>query len=313
MSREILRIGTRGSLLALTQSGAVRDAIQALHPSVRVELVVIKTTGDKILDVPLAKVGGKGLFVKEIEEALLSGAVDLAVHSMKDVPAEVPERLAIVVIPKREDARDALVSRGATRLDELPPGARVGTSSLRRAAQLLMLRSDLVIESLRGNLDTRLRKAEEGVFDAVVLAAAGLHRMGWKKRIASYFDAEAFIPAVGQGAIGIETRKDDVELLKLLAPLHDPETAVAVAAERGFLDALQGGCQVPIGGHARVLGSEVELTGLVAATDGKARFHAVRRGAVCDAEALGRALAQELLDAGAKIILDEVYSGASIK
>jgi hydroxymethylbilane synthase len=291
----------------------VRDAIQALHPSVRVELVVIKTTGDKILDVPLAKVGGKGLFVKEIEEALLSGAVDLAVHSMKDVPAEVPERLAIVVIPKREDARDALVSRGATRLDELPPGARVGTSSLRRAAQLLMFRPDLVIESLRGNLDTRLRKAEEGVFDAVVLAAAGLHRMGWKERIASYFDAEAFIPAVGQGAIGIEARKDDVELLKLLAPLHDPETAVAVAAERGFLDALQGGCQVPIGGHARVLGGEVELTGLVAATDGKTRFHAVRRGAVGDAEALGRALAQELLDAGAKVILDEVYSGASIK
>ncbi|MGD9503505.1 MAG: hydroxymethylbilane synthase [Syntrophobacteraceae bacterium] len=313
MSREILRIGTRGSLLALTQSGVVRDAIQALHPSVRVELVVIKTTGDKILDVPLAKVGGKGLFVKEIEEALLSGAVDLAVHSMKDVPAEVPERLAIVVIPKREDARDALVSRGATRLDELPPGARVGTSSLRRAAQLLMFRPDLVIESLRGNLDTRLRKAEEGVFDAVVLAAAGLHRMGWKERIASYFDAEAFIPAVGQGAIGIEARKDDVELLKLLAPLHDPETAVAVAAERGFLDALQGGCQVPIGGHARVLGGEVELTGLVAATDGKTRFHAVRRGAVGDAEALGRALAQELLDAGAKVILDEVYSGASIK
>jgi hydroxymethylbilane synthase len=307
LAERILRIGTRGSLLALKQSENVKQALEGLWPDVRVELQVIKTTGDKILDVPLAKVGGKGLFVKEIEDALLSRTVDLAVHSMKDVPAELPDGLVIGAVPLREDPRDVLIAREGKSLLELPVGARVGTSSLRRAAQVSRIRPDLEIQMLRGNLDTRLRKVREGMYDAIVLAAAGLHRMGWQDAITAYLEPEDFLPAIGQGAIGIEIRRDDEELRGLLAPVHHPDSAVAVQAERSLLKELQGGCQVPIGGHAEVMGETVELAGLVSSVDGREVFRRSRKAPREQAEALGRDLAREILAAGAKRILDEIY------
>ncbi len=307
MRVETIRIGTRGSQLALTQSSNVRDALQALHPQLRVELVVIKTTGDKIVDVPLAQVGGKGLFVKEIEDGLLSGEVDLAVHSMKDVPSELPEGLIIGAVPVREDPRDVLAAREARSLAELRTGAKVGTSSLRRMAQVLRDRPDVTVESLRGNLDTRLRKLEEGLYDAVILAAAGLHRMGWRNRISGYLDPVRFVPAIGQGAIGIEVRRNDARIREIVSVLHDRDAAMALEAERGFLAELEGGCQVPIGGHARVIGGEVEFTGIVCSLDGKQQYGETRRGPVGQAGALGKDLARALLDAGARTILDAVY------
>lgn len=307
MTDRLFRIGTRGSLLALKQSGNIKAALESLWPGLRVELSVMKTTGDKILDVPLSKVGGKGLFVKEIEDALLAREVDLAVHSMKDVPAALPEGLVIGLIPPREDPRDVLITRHGSTISDLPEGAEVGTSSLRRAAQLRKLRPDLRISNLRGNLDTRLRKLQEGLYDAIVLAAAGLLRMGWEDAISSYLDPEEFLPAIGQGALGIEVRIDDSEVLDLLAPLHHPETAVAVEAERAFLEKLEGGCQVPIGGYARVAGGQVELTGLVASPDGTEIFRKSGTAPIHEARSLGWRLAQEMLDAGAKRILDEVY------
>jgi hydroxymethylbilane synthase len=311
LTSKALYIGTRGSLLALTQSEWVKAELERQWQKCRVELKIIKTTGDKILDVPLAKVGGKGLFVKELEDALLEGAVDLAVHSIKDVPADLPLGLEIGAIPRREDPRDVLVSRTGKGLASLPPNARVGTSSLRRAAQLKSLRPDIEIENLRGNLDTRLRKLQEGLYDAIVLAAAGIHRMGWNDRITTYLNPTEFLPAIGQGALGIEIRSEDKAVRELIASLHDPETAVAVQAERSLLRGLEGGCQVPIAGYARVLDGQVELTGLVASLDGK-RIVSLTRSASCDqAESLGRNLARELLDAGARTILDEIY-GAGI-
>jgi hydroxymethylbilane synthase len=302
-----LRIGTRGSLLALQQSQWVRDVLMRSCPGLTVELQIIKTTGDKIQDVPLAKVGGKGLFVKEIEEALLAREVDLAVHSMKDVPAIIPDELLIAVIPLREDPRDVLVAHGARSLNELRREARVGTSSLRRAAQLKALRPDLRVENLRGNLDTRLRKAEEGEYDGVILAAAGLHRMGWQKRITQYLEPDVFLPAVGQGALGIEARTDDPGVLALLAPLHDDETTVAVTAERSFLTELQGGCQVPIGGYARVVDGMVELDGLIASLDGSILLRRTGKAPVAEAAQLGRSLARELLADGGQSLLAEAY------
>lgn len=307
MAGRVLRIGTRGSLLALKQSENVKTALQAQWPELQVELQIIKTTGDKILDVPLAKVGGKGLFVKEIEDALLNRSVDLAVHSMKDVPADLPDGLCIGAIPPREDPRDVLVASRGESLPHLPQGARVGTSSLRRAAQLKKLRPDCAIESLRGNLDTRLRKVREGMYDAVVLAAAGLRRMGWEDRITCYLDPEVFVPAIGQGAIGIEIRGTDEYLQRLLGPLHHTDTAVAVGAERALLKELQGGCQVPIGGYATVSGGTVELTGLVASLDGREMFRITRSAAREQAESLGRSLAGEILAAGGRRILQEIY------
>lgn len=291
----------------MQQSTHVKESLEALWPGLRVELRIIRTTGDKILDVPLAKVGGKGLFVKEIEDALLAGEVDLAVHSMKDVPAELPGGLSIGAVPLREDPRDVLILHGGKDLSDLPDGARAGTSSLRRRAQLLCLRPDLQIENLRGNLDTRLRKVEEGLYDAVVLAAAGLHRMGWRDRITAYLDTAGFVPAIGQGAIGIEVREDDADVGRFLAPLNHPETALAVEAERSLLRELEGGCQVPIGGHARVLGNELELTGLVASLDGERVFRAAVKGRSEEAVALGVRVARELLDSGAGAILAEIY------
>lgn len=311
MTNRILHIGTRGSLLALTQSEWVKAALERQWPGCQVQLKVIKTTGDKILDVPLAKVGGKGLFVKELEDALLDGSIDLAVHSMKDVPAILPDGLEIGAIPVREDPRDVLLSRHGEDLSGLSCGARVGTSSLRRAAQIRYLRPDLGIENLRGNLDTRLRKLQEGRYDAIVLAAAGIHRMGWKGRITTYLDPAQFLPAIGQGALGIEIRSNDEAVHGFLAPLHDPETAVAIEAERSLLRALEGGCQVPIAGFARMVDErQVELSGLVASIDGKRIFRRTRLAAREEAQSLGSDLARELLEAGARSILEEIYRSA---
>jgi hydroxymethylbilane synthase len=305
-----VRIGTRGSLLALTQSEAVRAALQAAWPGLTVELTIIKTTGDKIQDVPLAKVGGKGLFVKEIEDALLDRSVDLAVHSMKDVPSELPAGLVMGAVPRREDPRDVLVMRTARGLRELSAGAKIGTSSLRRAAQIRKLRPDLEVLNLRGNLDTRLRKVKEGTYDAIVLAAAGLRRMGWESQATVYLDPGEFVPAVGQGALGIEVRQADADVRRLLAPLHDASTAVAVAAERSFLKELQGGCQVPIGGYAWVTDGSVELTGIIASLDGSETFRGSLRADTEQAEQLGARLARQILEAGGRRILDEVYGSS---
>lgn len=311
MTNKILRIGTRGSLLALKQSTNIKTALEALWPDLEVELVIIKTMGDKILDVPLSKVGGKGLFVKEIEDALLAQSVDLAVHSLKDVPSLLPQALEIGIIPQREDPRDVLIMRHGNSLSDLAPGARVGTSSLRRAAQLRRLRPDIETRDLRGNLDTRLRKLEEGLYDAIILAAAGLHRMGWKDRISYYLDPVEFVPAIGQGALGIEIRSEDAQTRQWLAPLHHPDTATAVEAERAFLKELEGGCQVPIGGYAQVRGETVEFSGLVASLDGREIFRDCRSAPRAEAQALGRQMAQKLLEAGARRVLEEVYRNAS--
>ncbi|MEK6198247.1 MAG: hydroxymethylbilane synthase [Desulfobacterales bacterium] len=305
--RKHIKIGTRGSLLATTQSTWVKNQIEAQHPGVSVELVIIVTKGDKILDVPLAKVGGKGLFVKELEEALLRKDVDLAVHSMKDVPSELPEELHLGIIPPRENPHDAFIAKDFTSIADLPAGATVGTSSLRRRSQLAALRPDLEIVDLRGNLDTRLRKLDEGQFQAIILAAAGLNRLGMSNRATAYFSAQEMLPAVGQGALGIELRKDDDELLAGLSFLNDEKTTIAVAAERAFLTRLEGGCQVPIGAFAEVENGEVELTGLVASIDGKVVLKESIKGLSDDAHQLGTELANKLLDKGAREILDEVY------
>jgi hydroxymethylbilane synthase len=306
LASEVIRLGSRGSTLALWQAEHVRAAVEK-HAGRKVEIVKIKTTGDMILDVPLAKVGGKGLFVKEIEEALLSDRIDLAVHSMKDVPTDLPDRLEIVCITRREDPRDAFLSVKHARFEDLPNGAKVGTSSLRRQTQLLGLRPDLAIGQLRGNLDTRIRKMEEGQYDAIILAAAGLRRLGWDGKIREYLSAEVSIPAIGQGALGIEIRRDDARTREAVAFLDDPETSLAVRAERGFLKRLEGGCQVPIAAHGTVGGGSVTLVGLIGRPDGSEILRGTRAGNAADPEAIGVALAEDLLARGGKGILDEVY------
>jgi len=296
----MLVIASRGSQLALWQARWVQAQLAALgHDSI---VEIIKTTGDKITDVPLAKVGGKGLFTKEIEEALLDGRADLAVHSLKDLPTELPAGLALAAVPDREDPHDAIVGK---RLAELPQGARVGTSSLRRAAQLRNLRPDLTIESVRGNLDTRLRKLDEGQYDAVVLAAAGLKRLGWAGRIAEILPSEVMCPAVGQGALAIETRTEGAGR-DACAALDHLETHQSVTAERGLLAALGGGCQVPIGAHASAHNGRLKLRALVASPDGSEIVRGEAEGPVADAEALGRALGADLLARGARRILEAV-------
>ncbi len=305
--RKKIRIGTRKSMLALTQSTMIKKAIEARYPDCEVELVKIVTKGDKILDVPLAKVGGKGLFVKEIEEAMLRDEIDIAVHSMKDVPAELPDELFIGVVAEREDPRDAFLSVKYGSVDELPEGARIGTSSLRRRSQLARIRPDLVIEDLRGNLDTRLRKLDEGLYDAIILATAGLNRMGWDGRITAHIDPDTMLPAVAQGAVGIEMRRNDAETIEGLAFLNHTGTAVAVACERAFLHTLEGGCQVPIGGHATVENGRVRMTGLIASVAGDRFFRDQAEGTVEEAEAVGRGLARKLLDMGGAEVLAEVY------
>jgi hydroxymethylbilane synthase len=301
-----IHIGTRGSQLALWQANWVKDTLTRHHPGIHVELTVIKTKGDKILDVPLAKVGGKGLFVKEIEEALLDGRIDLAVHSMKDMPSEIPEGLAIGAVPARENPKDALIAASASGLSGLPEGAVIGTSSLRRGSQILHIRPDLRIRPLRGNLDTRLRKLDTGGFDAIILAAAGIRRLGMASRITELLEEQVMLPAVGQGALCVEIRQNDPRVHGLIAPLEDRDTRCAVTAERSFLHRLEGGCQVPIAGHAAVDGDEIELTGLVADLSGQTVIKSMARGPMVTADALGLKLAETLLDRGAKTILNDL-------
>jgi hydroxymethylbilane synthase len=305
--KKLIKIATRKSMLALTQSTWIKDQIEAHHPGVAVELVKIVTKGDKITDVPLAMVGGKGLFVKEIEESMLRGEADLAVHSMKDVPAELPEGLFLGVVPKRENPRDAFISHQCTTLAELKQGARVGTSSLRRRAQIANSRPDLEIIDLRGNVETRLRKLDEGQFDAVILATAGLNRLGLGERVTSHFSPEEMLPAVAQGALGLELRKDDPEVHDLISFLHDEKTAVAVEAERAFLKRLEGGCQVPLGAFAELREGELIVTGLIASVDGRELLRRSLTGPSAEAATLGVQLAEELLGMGGQRILAEVY------
>jgi len=302
-----LRIGTRGSALALWQAEWVKSQLLGGQQQLIVELVIIKTTGDKILDVPLAKVGGKGLFVKEIEEALLDGRADLAVHSVKDMPAELPEGLHLAAMPPREDPRDALISKNGAGLDNLPHGARVGTSSLRRAAQLLHLRPDLRIETLRGNVDTRLRKLESEGFDAIVLAAAGLKRMELSQVISEYLEPERILPAVGQGALGIETRTGDVFTNEMVESLVHQQTVTTVRAERAFLKRLEGGCQVPIGAYATLEGETLIITGMVADLKGVRLIRKEMRGDARQPEVVGERLAEVVLESGGGKILEEIY------
>lgn len=299
-------IGTRGSKLALWQAEWVRSLILGLDPALEVHLMKIKTTGDKILDVPLAKVGGKGLFVKEIEEAILRGDADLAVHSMKDVPTELPEGLHLGAILEREDPRDALISREAA-FQDLPAGAKVGTSSLRRSCQLRSLRPDLEVVSLRGNLDTRLRKLEEGQFDAIILAAAGVKRLGFADRITEILSKDVSLPAIAQGAVGIECRREDGFINDLVRPLMHEETSLCVGAERAALRRLEGGCQVPIAAHAELRDGTLRMTGLVGSVSGDRIIRAGGEGASSDPESLGMRVAEELLQKGAAEILREVY------
>ena len=308
--RSTLVLGTRGSKLAVHQSEWVQARIRELAPHVTVTLRRIQTSGDKILDVPLAKIGGKGLFVKEIEEALLTGEIDLAVHSMKDVPTELPPGLDLLCIPTREDPRDALISHSGARFKDLPRGARLGTSSLRRQAQLLQARPDLSISMLRGNLDTRLKKLREGQFDAIVLAAAGLRRLGWDQEITEYLAPEICLPAIGQGALGIEGRRDDSFVREMLKRLEDTPTRTTVMAERSLLHRLQGGCQVPIAAHARLDGSEIVLEGLVASVDGKEIIRDRVTGRAEDPHAMGVHLAERLLARGGGRILQAIYGTA---
>jgi hydroxymethylbilane synthase len=306
-------IGTRGSKLALWQAEWIRSELQKRNPGLEVALNKIKTTGDKILDVPLAQVGGKGLFVKEIEEALLRGEADLAVHSMKDVPTEFPEGLHLAVICEREDPRDAFLSGmqdskfKIPKFSALPQGATVGTSSLRRSCQLLNLRPDLKILQLRGNLDTRLRKLDEGQFDAIILAAAGVKRLGWKERITEILSPETSLPAIGQGAVGVECRIDDKFIHDLIVPLNHYETAVCVRGERACLRKLEGGCQVPIAAHARLVHGTLVMDGLVGSVSGDRIVRSRIEGKPEDSGYLGTALAADLLSKGADKILAEVY------
>ncbi|HMK52930.1 MAG TPA: hydroxymethylbilane synthase, partial [Thermodesulfobacteriota bacterium] len=264
-----LRIGTRGSQLALFQANWVKDQLVQTHPELKVTLIKIKTTGDKIQDVPLAKIGGKGLFVKEIEEALIQRRIDLAVHSIKDVPTEFPKSLHLSVITKREDPRDVLISRNGTALKDLPQGAKIGTSSLRRQAQLLHFRNDLELIPLRGNLDTRLKKLITMNLDGIVLALAGVKRLGLEERISEIIPINISLPAIGQGALGIETRMDDRVVEDQIRFLNDPHSSIAVTAERAFLKKLEGGCQVPIAAFAQKVGSTLQIDGLVGTIDGK--------------------------------------------
>lgn len=300
---ERLRIATRKSPLALWQAEHVRNALRALHPGLSVELVEMTTKGDKILDTPLAKIGGKGLFVKELEQGMLENQADLAVHSMKDVPVELPEGLHLPVIMAREEPFDAFVSQHHAGLDELPQGAHVGTASLRRQCQILRLRPDLRISPLRGNVGTRLGKLDSGEFDAIILAAAGLKRLGLEDRIRRVVTPDAILPAIGQGAIGIECRRDDPEVAALIAPLDDLATHTRVLAERALNRRLEGGCQVPIAGFAELAGEELYLRGLVGSPDGKKILRGEFRAPATEAEALGKQVAEDLLAQGAEHLL----------
>jgi hydroxymethylbilane synthase len=305
--RKEIRIGTRASALALWQAEWVKAELEKKYPGMAVSLTKIKTTGDKILDVPLAQVGGKGLFVKEIEEAMLAHEIDIAVHSMKDVPTMFPDGLHLSCITKREDARDALLTRNNMKFKDLPQGATIGTSSLRRQAQLMSVRPDFKIAQLRGNVDTRLRKLKEGQFDAIILAAAGVRRLGLAENVSEYLDPSISLPAIGQGALGIECRVDDRELNDLIAFFNHQDTRTCVTGERALLRRLEGGCQVPIACYGQMLNGKLHLIGLVGSVDGKRIIKETIEGEADKAEKLGVTLAEKLLKQGADVILREVY------
>ena len=304
--RELI-IGTRGSKLALWQAEWVHARLRQVEPGLSIALKRIKTTGDKIVDVPLATIGGKGLFIKEIEEALARGDIDLAVHSMKDVPTKLPDGMEILAVPEREDARDVLISRDGRTLDRMAKGARLGTSSLRRQAQILHVRPDLDVVVLRGNLDTRLRKLDEGEYDGIVVAAAGLRRLGWADRATEYLPPEVSLPAIGQGALGLEGRADDGFVRDVAARLDHRPTRIAVTAERALLERLEGGCQVPIAAHATIAGETLTMIGLIAGVDGRRMVRDTIQGPVGEARGLGIQLAERLLARGGGDILKEIY------
>ena len=308
---ETLKIGTRGSQLALWQANWVKSALLAEDSSLSIELVIIKTTGDKILDVPLAKVGGKGLFVKEIEEALLNGKIDLAVHSMKDMPAQIPHGLYIGAIPQREIPQDVLISKNNRYLSELPSAAIIGTSSLRRKAQILFARPDLIVVPLRGNLDTRLKKLKTENLDAIILAAAGVKRLGFENRITQYLDENIMLPAVGQGALCIEIRENDPMVAPIVATLEDPKTRTIIMGERAFLNHLEGGCQVPIAAHGKIDKNIFTLTGLVAGVDGITLIKETLQGPENSPDNTGVELAERLIAKGAKTIIDNLKEDLS--
>jgi hydroxymethylbilane synthase len=302
-----LRIGTRRSPLALWQADHVKRELEKHHPGLRCTLSRIVTEGDRIREVSLARFGGKGLFVKALEEAMLRDEIDLAVHSMKDLPAELPPGLTVGAIPVREDPRDALICREPeSGLSDLPPGACIGTSSLRRASQLRFCRPDLTTALARGNVETRLRKLEEGRFDAIVLAVAGLKRLGQTHRISEVLDPQVCLPAIGQGALAIEIREDDEETFEMLRPLHDPQTATAVTAERAFLETIGGGCHVPVACLGALSGGSLTLVGLVASLDGSVCIRKRCQGAPEKARSMGKRLAEQIRRGGGQEILEEI-------
>lgn len=309
MSQSVLRIATRKSALALWQAEHVRQGLQLHHPGLRVELITMTTRGDQILDSPLSKVGGKGLFVKELEQAMLEDRADIAVHSMKDVPVELPDGLELAAILEREDPRDAFVSNHYATLEALPHGARVGTSSLRRQCQVRALRPDLAMTDLRGNVNTRLDKLDRGDYDAIILACAGLKRLGLGERIRQELGPEIILPAIGQGAIGIECRSDAAAIKALIAPLAHATTTIRLRAERALNYHLNGGCQVPVAGYAELEHGVIVLRGLVGSPDGVRMIHGAISGRPEDAEELGQVLADDLLGRGAGAILDALYAG----
>jgi len=305
---EKIRLGTRGSPLALWQANWIKGQLEKMYDDLTVELIQIKTTGDKIQDAPLAKIGGKGLFLKEIEDALLKNKIDIAVHSMKDVPVELPKSLCIASYTKRVDPRDALISKNGIKLEDMPKNAKIGTGSMRRQTQLLNYRPDLEIVPLRGNIDTRIKKLETEGLDGIILAAAGLIRMGWAEQITEFIDTEILLPAIGQGSVGIETRLFDVEILEAVVALDDEDTNYALEAERGFLKVLEGGCQVPIGGYATIHDDQLTIKGLVGDLSGKELIKSEKTGPVEDAQYIGHDLGKEILGMGADRILKEIYS-----
>ncbi|NQY51311.1 MAG: hydroxymethylbilane synthase [Piscirickettsiaceae bacterium] len=307
MINKIVKIATRKSPLAIWQAKFVHDALLALYPNLQIILLKMSTQGDKILDTPLAKIGGKGLFVKELEQSMLLGNADIAVHSMKDVPVKLHEGLHVPVICKREDPFDAFVSNSYQFIDDLPQGARVGTSSLRRECQLRSYRPDLNIIPLRGNVNTRLKKLDKGDYDAIILATAGLRRLKFTNRIKSKLTLSQILPAIGQGALGIETRIDDDAVNSLIAPLLCSKTWIVISAERAMNRRLSGGCQIPIAGFASVRSGKIRIRGLVGRPDGIEILHAEITGKVEDAESLGTALAEQLLAQGADKILANIY------
>lgn len=309
LNKKVVKIGTRGSALALWQATWIKNRLEDRYPEITLELIKIKTKGDKISDVPLSKIGGKGLFVKEIEQALMDGRIDMAVHSMKDVPTEVPHGLYIGIIPKRDDPRDVLIAKRGGTFRTIKRGAKIGTSSLRRKAQLLYLRKDLQVVPLRGNLDTRIRKLDKEDLDAIMVASAGVRRMELQEKVSEYLSPGIMLPAIGQGALGIELRQGDEKMYNLVAFLDHHQTRLSIEAERSFLKRLGGGCQVPIAALGILEDKRLKLQGLVADTEGKQIIKDQIEGEPSNAQELGRKLAERLLRKGAQNILDEVYGG----